>query len=159
MMTYYNEVKEDILEAMEEDYIKEELTNYANAEDAYDRIYELIDNDVTGNIDGSYYCSRYKARQQAYNFSSEVIEALEEYGYTEELEKFKTFEILADEKCIDVKNMTLNDDYLEDLDDDEKESITYDFEEVSDLDFEAIDVITRCYFLNEVLTDVLDEIF
>lgn len=153
-MTYYNEVKDDILEAIESDYIKEVLENYTS-DVAYDKIYELIDNNVTGNIDGSYYCSAYKARLQAYNYSSEVIEALEEYGYTEYLEKFKLFVILADEKYIDVENMTLNDEYLEC--DDEKECIIYEFEEVSDLSFEVLDSITRSYYLSNLLYELLEK--
>lgn len=159
-MTYYNEVKEDILEAMEDDYIREVLEDYTNADDAYEKIYDLLDNDVTGNIDGSYYCSSYKARQQAYNFSSEVIEALEFYGcYEEELEKFKIFELSADAGYINVENMTLNYDYLEDIEEEEKEIIQYDFEEVSDLNFEALDVITRSYFFSSLLYEVLENEF
>jgi len=158
-MTYYNEVKQDIIEAMEEDYIEQVMENYAGADSVYDTIYELIDNDVTGNIDGSYYCSSYKARQQAYNFADEVMEALEFYGcYEEELEKFKIFEILADEKYINVENMTLNYDNL-DMDEDEKECIIYDFEEVSDLNFEALDVITRSYYFSSLLYEVLENEF
>ena len=44
----------------------------------------------------------------------------------------------------------------EELNEDGKSEIYYLFEEIEGLDFEVLDVITRCYFLSSVLSDVLN---
>jgi hypothetical protein len=148
MLNYYDEVKNDILEVLEED---EGAKNILHSESCKDTIIEkltdyLIDCDgVTGNLSGSYYCNAYKARIQCYNYASDVREALEEYGYKKELEAFKFFECLADEGYIDVDTMRIDDDALIGL------------YIIDGLNFETIDVITRCYKLYEVVSDVVEE--
>jgi hypothetical protein len=148
MLNYYDEVKNDILEVLEED---EGTKNILHSESCKDTIIEkltdyLIDCDgVTGNLSGSYYCNAYKARIQCYNYASDVREALEEYGYKKELEAFKFFECLADEGYIDVDTMRIDDDALIGL------------YIIDGLNFETIDVITRCYKLYEVVSDVVEE--
>lgn len=95
-------------------------------------------------------------KKQCYNFFRDVEEALEGYDYNEELEKFKIFVALVEEGYLNIENMTLDYDLLEEVNEEEKEIIFYEFEEVEALDFEKLDVITRCYILSNVLSDVLD---
>jgi hypothetical protein len=159
MLNYYDEIKNDILEVLEED---EGAKNILHSENCKDTIIEnlvdyLIDcDDVTGSGSGSYYFNSKKARMQCYNYASDVREALEMYGYRKTLEKFKIFEALSDRGCIDVENMTFNNEILEEVGDDEKYYIFYALEEIDGLDFEAIDVITRCYKLYEVVTKIVE---
>jgi hypothetical protein len=147
MLCYYNEVKNDIMEVLEN---SQEAKNILYSESCRDAIIDkltdyLIDcDDVTGNGSGSYYCNAYKARKQCYNYASDVREALEVFGYKEELEAFKFFEALADEGYIDVDTMKIDDDALIGL------------YIINDLSFESIDVITRCYKLYEVVADIVE---
>jgi hypothetical protein len=147
MLNYYDEIKNDILEVLEED---EGAKNILHSENCKDAIIEnltdyLIDCDgVTGNLSGSYYCNSYKARIQCYNYASDVREALEVFGYEKELAEFKFFEALADEGCINVDTMKIDDDALIGL------------YIIDDLDFESLDVITRCYKLYEVVTKIVE---
>jgi len=159
-MYYYDEVKNDILEVLEED---ENTRDILLSGDCKDTIIEdltdyLWDCDcVTGNGSGSYYFNSLKARKQCYDFSCDVIEALEMYGYEGKLELFKVFESLANEGYINVNTMEINEDaFCED-------EMAYrwcaenDLESVKELDFEVLDVITRCYFLNEAVVDIIEE--
>jgi hypothetical protein len=147
MLCYYNEVKNDIMEVLEN---SQEAKNILWSENCKDAIIEnlvdfLIDcDDVTGNGSGSYYFNSKKARQQCYNYASDVKEALEVFGYEKELAEFKFFEALADEGCINVDTMKIDDDALIGL------------YIIDDLDFESLDVITRCYKLYTVVTDVVE---
>jgi hypothetical protein len=147
MLCYYNEVKNDIMEVLEN---SQEAKNILWSENCKDAIIEnlvdyLIDcDDVTGNGSGSYYCNAYKARIHCYNYASDVKEALEVFGYEKELAEFKFFEALADEGCINVDTMKIDDDALIGL------------YIIDDLDFESLDVITRCYKLYTVVTDVVE---
>ena len=161
-MNYYDEIRNDVMGVLEEDTNAKDILFSGNDKDTiFEDLYDyLMDCDyVTGNASRSYYMNAYDARQQCYNFACDVREALEAYGYEGKLELFKKFESLADEGYINVDAMKINDDaFCED------EGAYYwcaenDLERVKELDFEALDVITRCYFLNEVLSDVLDEIF
>ena len=157
MMNYYDEIKNDILEAIEEDENVKEILYSGNCKDTIieDLIDYLMDCDyVTGNGRGSYYCNSYKARKQCYNYSSDVREALEMLGCEGKLELFKIFEDLADEGYINIYTMEINDGIFEE----EEEETRYYLEKIEGLDFETIDVITRCYLLNEVLTDVVEAI-
>jgi hypothetical protein len=159
MLCYYNEVKNDIMEVLEN---SQEAKNILWSENCKDAIIEnlvdfLIDcDDVTGNGSGSYYFNSKKARMQCYNYASDVREALEMYGYRKTLEKFKIFEALSDRGCIDVENMTFNNEILEEVGDDEKYYIFYALEEIEELDFETLDVITRCYKLYDVVSDIVE---
>jgi hypothetical protein len=160
MLNYYDEVKNDILEVLEED---EGAKNILHSESCKDAIIDslgdyLINCDgVTGNLSGSYYCSSYKSRKHCYNYFRDVFEALEEYEYNSKLEKFKTFVSLVEYGYLNIENMTLDYEILDEVDEDERYSIFYAFEEIEGLDFESIDVITRCYKLYEVVADVVEE--
>lgn len=105
----------------------------------------------------NYYDSSYKSRKHCYNYFRDVFEALEEYDYKKELQYFKTFVSLVEEGYLNIENMTLNDDILNEVDEDERCYAFYALEEIEELDFEAIDVITRCYYLSNALWDVLDK--
>ena len=161
-MNYYDEIKNDVMEVLEEDTNAKDILY--SGEDKDTIIEDLNDylfncDYVTGNASGSYYFNSWKARQQCYNFASDVREVLEKYdGYERKLKLFKEFEELADEGYIDVDTMTLDYEVLNEANEDEKYYITYIFEEIEELNFETLDVITRCYMLNEVLSDVLNEI-
>lgn len=158
MMNYYDELKNDVLEALEEEEYKEIINQEKNKNDVYCELEDrfLVNDAITGNASGSYYFSSYKARKHCYSFFRDVFEALEEYGYEKELELFKTFVALVEEGYIDVENMTLDDELLEEVGEDERDLIECEFEEIEGLSFETLDVITRCYFLSSVLSDVLD---
>jgi hypothetical protein len=159
MLCYYNEVKNDIMEVLEN---SQEAKNILWSENCKDAIIEnlvdfLIDcDDVTGNGSGSYYFNSYKARIHCYNYASDVRESLEMFGYTKKLEKFKIFESLADEGYIDVDTMDFDNEILEEVGNDEKDFILYALEEIEELSFEEIDVITRCYKLYEVVSDIVE---
>jgi len=159
MLNYYDEIKNDILAVLEED---KEVKNILQSEDDKDTIVEnLVDyfwtcDSVTGNASRSYYCSSYKARIHCYNYACDVREALESYGYTEKLESFKIFEFLVDEGYLNIENMTLNDEILDEVDEDERCYAFYALEETEDLDFEVLDVITRCYMLYEVIHNIVE---
>lgn len=160
MMNYYDEMKEAIKEELKYDYT-EVLEHAENKEDAYYTLEDIffIDDAVTGNASGSYYFNSYESRKHCYEYFSDVFEALEEYCYEKELQRFKTFVDLVEEGYLNIENMTLNDDILNEVDDDERYYAFYALEEIEELNFETLDVITRCYLLSEVLSDVLDEIF
>lgn len=160
MLNYYDEIKYNIEEALKYDY-KEVLENAEDKEDAYYQLEDIffVDDAVTGNASGSYYFDAYKSRKHCYNYFRDVYEALEEYGYKKELTNFKTFVGLVEEGYLNIENMTLNDEILNEVDEDERCFAFYALEEIEELDFETLDVITRCYLLNKVLTDALNEIF
>ena len=158
MESYYDEIKNDILEALEKE---EYRTIIEQAEDKNEVYHELGDiffakDSITGVVCGSYYCNSYKARKHCYSFFLDVEEALKMYDYNKELEMFKIFVALVEDGYLNIETMTLNKDLLDEVDEDEKESIFYEFKEIEDLSFEKIDVTTRCYFLSSVLRDVLD---
>lgn len=157
MLNYYDEMRWDIEEALKYDYA-EVLKNAEDKEDAYYTFEDIffVDDGITGNASGSYYFNSYKSRKHCYEYFRDVFEALEEFGYNSELEKFKTFVNLVEEGYLNIENMTLNDDILEEVDEDERCYAFYALEEIEELSFETIDVITRCYLLPDVLWDVLD---
>lgn len=159
-LNYYDELKNDIEEALKYDYA-EVLENAENKEDAYYQLEDIffVKDSITGNASGSYYFNSYESRKHCYNYFNDVFEALEEYGYNFELEKFKTFVDLIEEGYLNIENMTLNDDILEEVDEDERCYAFYALEEVEELSFETLDVITRCYYLGSALGDVLDAIY
>lgn len=158
MLNYYDEIKEAVIEALEEDEVK----NILQSENSKDTIVaNLVDylfdwDSITGNASCSYYCSSYKARKHCYSFFRDVFEALEMYGYDEELENFKTFVNLVEAGYLNIEDMTINYDILEDEDEDESCYVFYTLEEIENLNFETLDVITRCYMLSSVLSDVVN---
>lgn len=156
MFNYYDELRLDIFDALEEEENKKIIEKAKNKNDAYDELYDkfVIDDSITGNTSGSYYCNSCSARHQCYNFANDVCEALEAYGYKEELELFKMFEELVDVNYINID--TLEIDYDVFFEEEEKNTYHWYFEEIENLDFEKLDVITRCYFLSIVLRDALD---
>ena len=156
MLNYYDELKLDILDALEEEENKQLIEQAKNKNDAYDELYDrfVIDDSITGNASGSYYCNSLSARHQCYNFSGDVCEALEGFGYKEELELFKMFEELVDVNYINIDTMEINYDIY--FEEEEEDTYRWYFEEIENLDFEKLDVITRCYFLSIVLRDALD---
>lgn len=145
MLNYYDGLKNNILEALEEKEYRKIIEEAENKDDAYDALYDrfFVDDFITGNASGSYYFSSYKARKHCYNFFRDVFVVLKECGYNKELKNFKTFVALVKAGYLNIENMTL--DYA-----------FYALEELEKLDFEKIDVITRCYYLSSVLSDVLD---
>jgi hypothetical protein len=159
MISYYNELKNDIMEVLENSQGAKNILWSENCKDAI--IENLVDylidcDDVTGNGSGSYYFNSKKARIQCYNYASDVREALEMFGYTKKLEKFKIFESLIDAGYVYVENMHFDDEILEDVGEDEKYYIFYALEEIEELDFETLDVITRCYKLYDVVSDIVE---
>jgi hypothetical protein len=140
----------------------QEAKNILWSENCKDAIIEnlvdfLIDcDDVTGNGSGSYYFNSYKARIQCYNYASDVREALEVFGYTKELEMFKTFETLADDGYINVDKMEINDDVFYEEETELRWYISNDFEMIKELSFETLDVITRCYKLYSTVSDIVE---
>lgn len=73
---YYENVKEDV-----KDYIKE---NFDNLEDIdKDSLYDdlFIEDCVTGNASGSYYCNAWKAEEAICHNMDLLEEALECFGY------------------------------------------------------------------------------
>ena len=156
MFDYYDELKLDVFDALEEEENKKIIEKAKNKSDAYDELYDrfVIDDSITGNTSGSYYCSSWSARHQCYNFSGDVCEALEEYGYKKELELFRMFEELVDVNYINIDTMEINYDIY--FEEEEEDTYRWYFEEIENLDFEKLDVITRCYFLSIVLWDALD---
>lgn len=160
MLNYYDEIKNDILQALEEEENKEIIEQAEDKNEAYEKLHDrfFVEDSITGNASGSYYCNAYKARKQCYNFFRDVEEALEEFGYNKELQNFKTFVSLVEEGYLNIENMTLNYELLDEVDEDEICFAFYALEEMVDLSFETLDVITRCYMLSRVLTNVLDSI-
>lgn len=158
MLNYYDEIKNDILEALEEEEYKKIIKQAENKENAYYKLENrfFIKDSITGNVSGSYYFCTYKARKHCYNFFRDVFEALEEFGYNKELESFKTFVSLVEEGYLNIENMTLNYELLDEVDDDERCYAFYALEELAGIDFEKLDVITRCYMLGNVLSEILD---
>lgn len=82
-------MKYDYLENMKEDvknYVEEnkenESYNWDNLEEAKKLLYDdlWIDDSVTGNGSGSYYCNSYKAREALQGNEDLLVEALEEFG-------------------------------------------------------------------------------
>lgn len=156
MLNYYDEIKEAILEEIEEDEVKNIINQAKNKDDVYYDLYErfFVDDAITGNASGSYYMNSYESRKHCYNFFRDVFEALEDYDYKKELENFKTFVNLVEAGYLNIEDMTINYDILED--EDESCCVFYTLEEMEDLNFETLDVITRCYMLSSVLNDALD---
>lgn len=158
MLNYYDGLKNNILETLNEKEYRKIIEEAENKDDAYDALYDrfFVYDFITGNASGSYYFSSYKARKHCYNFFRDVFEALKECGYNKELENFKTFVALVEAGYLNIENMTLDYEVLDEVDENEKCYAFYALEELEEIDFEKLDVITRCYYLSSALSDVLD---
>lgn len=78
---YLENMKEDIKNYIEENK-ENESYNWDNLEEVEEVLYDdlWIDDSVTGNGSGSYYCNSYKAREALQGNEDLLIEALEEFG-------------------------------------------------------------------------------
>lgn len=73
---YQEEVKADAIEA-----IKENLEYVDSWDEMYDSLF--VDDSVTGNCSGSYYCNSYKAEQAVSGiiFDEEAVDEFKAFGY------------------------------------------------------------------------------
>lgn len=78
---YLENMKEDIKNYIEENK-ENESYNWDNLEEVEEVLYDdlWIDDSITGNGSGSYYCNSYKAREALQGNEDLLIEALEEFG-------------------------------------------------------------------------------
>lgn len=78
---YLESMKEDIKNYIEENK-ENESYNWDNLEEVKELLYDdlWIDDSVTGNASGSYYCNSYKARESLAGNEDLLVEALEEFG-------------------------------------------------------------------------------
>lgn len=80
----YNEaVREDVLEAIRDNYTPEEIREALKDRDAFaEKLNDdlWIDDGVTGNASGSYYCNTWKAEEAIAHNLDLLGEALQEFG-------------------------------------------------------------------------------
>ena len=86
---YYKAVKNDIKEEIKEkeQWLGKAITEvYEDKDEAYDQLYDdlWIDDSVTGNASGSYYCNTYKAEEALCHNWDILDEALREFGCSDE---------------------------------------------------------------------------
>ena len=84
MYNYREAMKEDVLQAIREGYT---LTDYTDRNDLEERLNDdlWIDDAVTGNASGSYYCNAWKAREAVTDDGAEYLrEAVSEFGISAE---------------------------------------------------------------------------
>lgn len=84
MYNYY----EEVLQAVEEeakDYYTPEVLDPVDLDDYAEKLIESlwIDDSVTGNSSGSYYCNAYEAEEALAGNWALAAEALEEFGYND----------------------------------------------------------------------------
>lgn len=76
---YYEAVKEDVLQ-----YIRENINfaDYSDIDELSEKLFEdcWIDDGVTGNASGSYYCNSWKAEEALAHNWDLLAEALREFG-------------------------------------------------------------------------------
>ena len=76
---YYEAVKEDVLQ-----YIRENIdfTDYSDIDELSEKLFDdcWIDDGVTGNASGSYYCNSWKAEEALAHNWDLLVEALREFG-------------------------------------------------------------------------------
>lgn len=79
MYDYFENVKEDVKEYIKENKIK---VTAANRDEIEQQLYDdlFIEDSVTGNASGSYYCNSYKAEQAIVGNLDLLKEALIEFG-------------------------------------------------------------------------------
>ena len=78
---YLKNIKEDVKTYIEENKENENY-NFNNKEELKDLLYDdlWVDDSVTGNGSGSYYCNSYKAREALNGNEDLLVNALEEFG-------------------------------------------------------------------------------
>lgn len=78
MYNYYEAVKEDVIEAIKNEY---NMNDYESREDLEEALNDdlWIDDGVTGNASGSYTCNSYAARDYVLGDMDTVAEALREF--------------------------------------------------------------------------------
>lgn len=86
---YREALKEDILQAIaeKEKWIGKAITEaYEDKDEAFDQLYDdmWVDDSVTGNASGSYYCNTYKAEEALCHNWDILDEALREFGCSDE---------------------------------------------------------------------------
>lgn len=74
---YYEMVKEDIRNYIKENYEVEEIKDL-EFDDLYDNLF--LEDSVTGNASGSYYCNTWKAEEALCHNMELLWEALNEFG-------------------------------------------------------------------------------
>jgi len=82
MVNYYDEVLQSVEEAVKDGY-SPEMLEPVDLEDYIEKLNSAlwVDDDVTGNASGSYYCNAYKAERALGGNWDLAAEALEEFGY------------------------------------------------------------------------------
>lgn len=84
MYNYYDEVLQAVEEEIKDEYTPEELEP-VDLDDYADKLNERlwVDDSVTGNASGSYFCNAYKAEEALVGNWGLAGEALEEFGYND----------------------------------------------------------------------------
>lgn len=77
---YLENVREDVLNYIKENYKEEDFANL-DYNELYDEMF--IADSVTGNASGSYYCNAWKAEEAICHNHDLLVEALECFGYEE----------------------------------------------------------------------------
>lgn len=77
---YVEEVKNDVIDAIENDY---DLADFASREEVEQTLYDdlFISDSVTGNASGSYYCNTWKAEEALAHSWDLIEEVAAEFGY------------------------------------------------------------------------------
>lgn len=83
MYNYLDAMKSDVLEAIRHNYT---TTDYTERDEMQEALYDdlWIDDSVTGNASGSYFCNSHKAREAVLDNMDIVAEALREFCTQEE---------------------------------------------------------------------------
>lgn len=81
---YYEEVKEAVREAAQNEYTIKVLSSI-DLEDYEEKLNDAlwVDDSVTGNASGSYFCNCYEAEEALAHNWGLALEALQEFGYND----------------------------------------------------------------------------
>lgn len=84
MCNYYEDVLQAVKEAAEDSYTPEMLEP-VDLEDYGEKLNDAlwVDDSVTGNASGSFFCNAYKAEEALAGNWDLAVEALEEFGYND----------------------------------------------------------------------------
>lgn len=84
MCNYYEDVSQAVKEAAEDGYTPEMLEP-VDLEDYGEKLNDAlwVDDSVTGNASGSFFCNAYKAEEALAGNWDLAVEALEEFGYND----------------------------------------------------------------------------
>lgn len=123
MYNYYEEILQAVEDAVNDGYSPEVLEP-VDLEDYSDKLNEAlwIDDGVTGNASGSYFCNAYKAEEAIAGNWGLAAEALEEFGY----DNINAFEKGAEWVDVTIRCYLLNSciaDYIEQNEDELTERI------------------------------------